>query len=187
MNPYSIYKKGSTWLKWDLHLHTPNTKLSDCYKTNDGTDVWEKFITIIENSDIQVYGITDYFSIDNYVCFLEKFKAQYPKSKKIFFPNIEFRLDVSVNKNAEEVNIHVIFDNELHIDEIKDFLSRLPTNIKQNGATINCNNLTNEQINTAAITCEQLEECLIDKFGTKIWAPLKTIDFQQIYPIYIKY
>jgi hypothetical protein len=168
MNPYSVYKKGSTWSKWDLHLHTPNTKLSDCYKTDDGSDTWDRFISTIEKSDVQVFGITDYFSIENYKYFLEKYKAKYPDTDKVFFPNIEFRLDVSVNKNAEEVNIHVIFDNQLPIDEIKDFLSRLPSNIKQNDAIINCNNLNNVQINTAAITCEQLQDCLKNKFGSRI-------------------
>ena len=121
MNRYFLNNKGSIWSKWDLHVHTPNTKLSDSYKTEDGTDAWERFITIVEESDVDVIGITDYFSIDNYIRFLEFHRIKYPHSKKVFFPNIEFRLDVSVNKDAEEVNIHLIFDNKLSVDKISVF------------------------------------------------------------------
>lgn len=28
---YTKYLKGSEWRKWDLHVHTPLTKLSDQY------------------------------------------------------------------------------------------------------------------------------------------------------------
>jgi len=65
-NPYSIINEGSTWLKWDLHIHTPETKLAPAYFTPDGSDVWEEFIKKIDESDVKVFGITDYFSVDNY-------------------------------------------------------------------------------------------------------------------------
>lgn len=168
MNPYSLYYKGSTWSKWDLHVHTPNTKLSDCYKTEEGTDAWEKFVTIVEESDVDVIGITDYFSIDNYVSFLELHRIKYPDSKKVFFPNIEFRLDVSVNKNAEQVDIHIIFDNHLPIDDIRHFLMQLPSNILQNATKIPCGQLTKQQIKTAAINYDELRKCLLGTFGNRI-------------------
>ncbi len=76
---------GSEWKKWDLHIHTPNTKLSDNFKSTDGTDLWDKFCESLENSDIEVIGITDYFSAENYFTFIEKFKDKYPRSKKKIF------------------------------------------------------------------------------------------------------
>ena len=47
----------------------------------------------MKNLDVEVIGITDYFSVENYYTFIEKFKTKYPNSKKVFFPNIEFRID----------------------------------------------------------------------------------------------
>lgn len=118
------YPRGSEWRKWDLHVHTPKTKLNDQYK--DEQDVWEQFIQEIENSDVSVFGITDYFSIDNYSHFISHFKNTYPQSNKVFFPNIEFRLDTN-NKDGEHINIHVLFDNQDEtIDKINNSLSRLP-------------------------------------------------------------
>jgi hypothetical protein len=49
---------------------------------------------------VSIFGITDYFSIDNYNAFLQKFNKKYPASKKVFFPNIEFRTD-SKNSNSD--------------------------------------------------------------------------------------
>lgn len=57
--------RGSEWRKWDLHIHTPGTVKNDQYG-NSG-DVWEEYIDALEKSDIAVFGITDYFSINNYL------------------------------------------------------------------------------------------------------------------------
>lgn len=116
------YPKGSEWRKWDLHVHTPYTKLNNGYGSND--DVWDRFCDEIEKSDISVFGITDYFSVDNYFLFIEKFKKRYPKSDKVFFPNIEFRID-SKNKNGEHIQLHVIFSNSIEKNKLEQFLTRL--------------------------------------------------------------
>ena len=80
--------KGAIWRKWDLHLHTPETKLNpNGYELNDGDDKWIKYCDIIENSDVEVFGITDYFSVENYFRFKEIFSQKYPDSKKVFFLN----------------------------------------------------------------------------------------------------
>ena len=85
----TIYKsdpKGSEWRKWDLHVHTPLTKINDQYLTLDREDIWQKFCERIEHSDVDVFGIADYFSVENYLSVKEKFHAKYPKSKKSVFP-----------------------------------------------------------------------------------------------------
>ena len=64
---------GSEWRKWDLHLHAPLTKTNDQYKVADGLDVWKEFCDKLENSDVHVFGITDYFSADAYFNTLEKY------------------------------------------------------------------------------------------------------------------
>lgn len=168
MNPYAYAKDGSTWSKWDLHVHTPGTKLSNAYSTTDGTDPWEKFIEKIDSSDVQVIGITDYFSIDNYEKFIDLYNAKEHLVNKTFFPNVEFRLDVSVNRGAEEVNIHVIFNNDIPISEIKRFLAHLNTNISIGGRKIPCSQLQQAQFETAAININDLKNSLETVFGNRL-------------------
>jgi ABC-type cobalamin/Fe3+-siderophores transport system ATPase subunit len=168
MNPYASAKDGSTWAKWDLHIHTPETKLSDAYSTTDGADPWKKFIKKIDTSDVRVIGITDYFSIDNYEKFINLYNAEKHLVNITFFPNIEFRLDVSVNKDAEEVNIHVIFSNDTPIQEIRHFLDRLDTNISISGRKIPCSQLQQSQFKTAAINISDLKKSLESIFGNQL-------------------
>ena len=104
-----IWPRGSEWRKWDLHIHAPGTKLNDQFTTADG-DVWDEYCQRLNDSDVQAFGITDYFSADGYFSVHEKFRMRYSDSDKIFFPNIELRTNDVVNKNQEEVNIHLVFN-----------------------------------------------------------------------------
>ena len=64
------YNRGSEWRKWDLHIHTPFTKLNNNFIVEKG-DVWDEYCKKIHDSDVEVFAITDYFSADNYFIFLE--------------------------------------------------------------------------------------------------------------------
>lgn len=120
----SIYR-GSEWRKWDLHVHTPFTKLNDQYVADDEEDKWDDFCRKIHDSEVEVIGITDYFAIDNYSTFTSKYKDKYPSSKKTFFPNVEFRLE-SKNSSNEHIQVHVIFSNhDDTLGKLNDFLTRL--------------------------------------------------------------
>lgn len=157
---------GSDWKKWDLHIHTPNTKLSDSFESAGGIDLWDKFCESVENSDVEVFGVTDYFSVENYFTFLDKFKVKYPLSRKIFFSNIELRLEVSVNKKAEEVNLHVIFSPNTKKAKITSFLSKQNTNISRNGASVSCKDLlTRTDYESAGVDYKILRETLKEVFG----------------------
>ncbi len=163
---YTEYPKGSVWRKWDLHVHTPGTRLSNGYRVTDGEDIWDKFCCIIENSNVEAFGIADYFSAENYFTFIEKYKKKYPKSPKRFFPNIEFRLEVSVNNAAEEVNLHIIFDNDIPKNKIDSFLSKLNTNISRNGAKVSCMDLSDQRdFEGASIDYKNLRKTLKEVFG----------------------
>lgn len=160
--------KGSQWSKWDLHIHTPNTKLSDHYTVEGTEDIWKKYCKTIEESDVSVFGITDYFSVENYFIFLSKHKEYYPNSIKIFFPNIELRLEVSVNKSAEEVNIHVLLSNAPEVTQakIEEFLLKLNTNIKVNEAVVACKNLSNtSDYEKAGVSHSHIRTVLKEVFG----------------------
>ena len=165
---YAKYPKGSEWRKWDLHVHTPDTKLNDQYNVVDG-DKWDYFCEKIEESDVTVFGITDYFSVENYFTFIDKFRAKYPDSKKVFFPNIELRLDVSVNRNAEEVHLHVIFSEKAEQIKIESFLSGLKTTLTKNGAAVSCKDLsTLSDFEGATVRHGDLREALGRVFGNNV-------------------
>ncbi len=119
------YPRWSEWRKWDLHLHVPFTKLNNQYSGENEKNIWDKFCQKIEESDIQVFWITDYFSFDNHKKFYKEFKSRYPETKKVFFCNIEFRTETK-NSDWENIQIHVIFSNkESTINKIDNFLTRL--------------------------------------------------------------
>ena len=123
------WPRGSEWRKWDLHLHSPGTKLADQFKAT-GANIWDEYCGRLEDSEVQVFGITDYFSADGYFRTLEEFCRRYPKSKKLLLPNIELRTGDVVNAAQEEVNVHLIFNpfRQHHERSLKSFLHSLKTN-----------------------------------------------------------
>lgn len=128
-------ERGSEWRKWDLHIHTPGTAKNDQFGSSD--DVWEQYIDCLEESDISVFGITDYFSMDNYYKVLE-YKAQGYLQGKTILPNVEMRI-VPVTKSGTAINIHAIFDPSLTKEELeREFFGCLE--IKSGEDTYHCIN-----------------------------------------------
>jgi ABC-type lipoprotein export system ATPase subunit len=166
----SNYPQGSIWRKWDMHVHTPYSKLAaEGYVLEDGSDPWDKFCEKIEQSDVIVFGITDYFSVDNYFIFIEKFFKKYPDSEKVFFPNIEFRLE-DKNKENDYVNIHVIFSNLVTKEDIQKFLDNVVLeNINGDGTILKCNqtDLSKVGYDKALVKKESIQKSLKDNFGKK--------------------
>lgn len=162
----SLYR-GSEWNKWDLHVHTPYTKLNNQYR-DDSSDVWEKYCEIIYDSDVKVFGITDYFSVDSYFIMAEKYREKYPESNKVFFPNIEFRLD-SKNSSNEHIQIHIIFSNtEQTLRKLNNFLTRLELLSTDNTTLTNkyCveDDLRGVGYDKAMVQIDNLEKKLRDNF-----------------------
>jgi predicted ATPase len=160
------YTRGSEWRKWDLHVHTPNTKLNNQYKQHG--DDWDQFCQKINDSDVSVFGITDYFSNENYLKFIEKFKQKYPSSKKVFFPNVEFRID-SKKSNKEHIQLHVVFSNNQEtVDTINIFLTRLNLVSTDDSNSTNkyCTDtdLANVGYDKAMVRVEELQEKLKKDF-----------------------
>jgi len=161
----SPWPRGSEWRKWDLHIHAPGTKLNDKFRVADG-DVWDEYCKRLHNSVVQVFGITDYFSVDGYSTALAKFQERYPDSGKVFFPNIELRTNDVVNKKQEEVNVHLVFNpfRPDHEDKIKSFLMSLKTNKTDSaGRNVKASELSKkshfeEATTTRAFIREALEE-----------------------------
>lgn len=125
-----MYRRGSEWQKWDLHVHTPESGMA-----NEFGDDWDKYVQSLFkkaiDNNIAALGITDYFTIDGYKKLKNDYLENEDKLKTLFtpseiasikniaiFPNIEFRLKTIVNKSR--VNYHIIFSNEITIDDIEE-------------------------------------------------------------------
>lgn len=162
---------GSQWRKWDLHVHSPGTKLNDQYTATTGDAAMEQFCKKLEESDVVAFGITDYFSADGYFAFIKKFNDLYPDSKKVFFPNVELRTSYVVNSAQEEVNVHIIFNPFApKFDELlKKFLQHLSTNkTNGSGARIKVSELSGKtDFEGATTTREYIEEAFREVYGDK--------------------
>lgn len=165
----SLSERGSQWRRWDLHIHTPCTKLADDYKSI-GQDVWNEFLDILEASDIHAFGLTDYFCCDNYFLALEKYRDRFPNGEKVFFPNIEFRLSDAIGKNGNSPDMHVVFDNNPKVcphDKISTFLQRLKTHLTdENGVEISCSDLgAKGRYEQATVSLKGIRAALSTTFG----------------------
>ena len=125
------YPRGSEWRKWDLHVHTPASGLSNGFHGD-----WDNYVKVLFSLAIErgvaAIGITDYFTIEGYEKIINDYIKKDDKLLELFgskeiidkvksillLPNIEFRLDKMVGQNR--VNYHVIFSNEVEIEEIKE-------------------------------------------------------------------
>ena len=162
--------RGSLWRKWDLHVHAPGTKKNDQYENDrSSADALDFYCDKVEQSDVTVFGITDYFSADPYFAFVERFKAKYPKSQKVIFPNIELCTSDVVNSASEEVNLHIVF-NSFAPDcgaRIRDFLRHLDTNKTGTGGkrVKACHLKTAHDFEGATTTREFIQKAFNEVFG----------------------
>ena len=116
---------GSIWRRWDPHIHTPGTVLNDQFGDEEA---WEDFLQRIETSNpqIEVLGITDYYSLDNYVKAGTFKDAGRIAGVKLLFPNVELRYAVGTAKGAP-INFHLMVspDDIEHVVQLKRFLRKL--------------------------------------------------------------
>jgi hypothetical protein len=162
------FPRGSEWRKWDLHVHAPLGKLYDGYRTKDGSNALDLFCDVLEASDVQAFGITDYFSFDSFKGFLKRFREKYPTSTKVFFFNLELRLNETVNMALEEVNVHLLF-NPRSFDLVPKFLTRLSVVKTGKDATpIMCSELkTDADFQSATVTRASITKAFEETFGPK--------------------
>lgn len=124
---YTKFKRGSEWRKWDLHIHTPETKKNDLFEGSTPKEKWDKFIDTINKSKepIAVIGITDYFSIDTYFKFKQYVSdGVITKQFDLIIPNIEIRV-VPTAASGTPINLHCIFNPSIDAEIESRFLSKL--------------------------------------------------------------
>lgn len=121
-----ILKSGSTWLRWEPHIHAPGTVLNNQYQ---GAQVWDDYLLAIESAtpEVRALGVTDYYLIDTYVRVQEEKQRnrRLPRCDLVF-PNIEMRLSIGTVR-GNWVNVHLLVSPEdpAHVEEINRLLSRL--------------------------------------------------------------
>src|SRR5688500_15310541 len=113
---------GSTWRKWDLHVHTPCSIVQNYGGNTD--KAWAAFIEDLEKLpvELQVIGINDYIFVDCYERILKSKREQGRlKNIDLILPIIELRLDkfAGIVKKGKDglysksdwnrINLHVIF------------------------------------------------------------------------------
>lgn len=167
----SKYQRGSEWLRWDLHIHTPDSKLGSSFL---GV-TWDEYINALDKSatanKISVIGITDYMTIDGY----EKVYAAYtdtsvPRlaSVDLILPNIEFRSLPSTTA-AKALNIHILVNptDPQHIQKIKQALRNL--RISYGGQTYGC--IRDQLIEFAKAQKNNLDAEAAYKYGVEQFKP----------------
>ena len=169
------YPKGSEWRIWDLHIHTPGTAKNDQYGNDEA--VWEAYIAKLEeNTDVAVLGITDYFSIENYL-FLKQRQTEGRLQGKTILPNVELRI-TPVTKQETPINIHVIFNPELSVDFIeREFLGCLK--FSYGGSEYSCTRRDLIALGKAFRNDNSLD----DEFARKVSIGQFNINFQDLYHI----
>lgn len=126
----SRWTRGSEWRRWDLHVHTPESRLGSSF---DGL-TWGQYVAALEQAAkvarISVIGVTDYMTLDGYEkLFQEKTNNNHLATVDLLIPNIEFRM-MPQTTDGRALNLHLLIDpsEEDHIDKIKRALRNLKFN-----------------------------------------------------------
>ena len=65
--PHATVRRGSTWAKWDLHLHTPCSASNNQFPKlpENGEPDWEPYVATLEKLEgFAAVAVADYFEIE---------------------------------------------------------------------------------------------------------------------------
>ncbi len=133
--------QGSTWKKWNFHVHTKGTNKNDQFSSATMDDFFHLFYKKAIENQIAAIGITDYFSIDRYrdaLAYRASVESKVDlEGKKLFneneiefinsifiFPNVELRL-LPATDRGRLINIHCLFNPDYVADLENDFFSHI--------------------------------------------------------------
>ena len=123
-----VHSDGSRWRKWDLHIHTPASfqwsgERFDRASEEHNIQLIAEMVEAINSSDVDVFGIMDYWTFDGYHRFRRHCRSnQSPECAKRVFPGIELRIEAPVDYR---LNTHVLFDDAVTDQQLDDFLNTL--------------------------------------------------------------
>lgn len=112
---------GSTWRRWDPHVHMPGTLFEDKFASTTTEEALEALGACAPA--IEVVGVTDYFTTASFRRAQEAWVAGAGSKISYLFPNVELRLD-NATARGNGVNLHVLAASE-NVDLLDDLLSRL--------------------------------------------------------------
>lgn len=162
------FELGSEWRKWDLHVHIPGGTNNDEYSSTAEEPAIDKFCRVLEESDVAVFGLTDYFSMDQFFIIKTRFEELYPQSTKTLLPNLELRLPEHLNREGQSVNIHILFRPNIDQSTAEDFCKSLKTTHSvENGKKLSCADLKPEHFDSTTVTMTAIDDALKDVFGDK--------------------
>ncbi|REL24816.1 hypothetical protein DYD21_16790 [Rhodohalobacter sp. SW132] len=125
MRNQEFNKRGSSWRKWDLHVHTP-ISIEQNYGGDQG---WDKYFDDLRKlpEEVEVLGINDYLFLDGYWRVKEEWEAGNLPNIKLLLPVVELRLDKFGNSGGSlsRANYHVVFSNEVDSSIEPQFLNNL--------------------------------------------------------------
>jgi len=132
------WPRGSEWRRWDLHIHTPESRLGSPFSGL----TWDQYVIAMETAatqaKISVIGVTDYITLDGYEkLFAEKKMNGRLSTVDLLIPNIEFRM-MPQTADGKALNLHLLVDpsENDHIDRIKRALKNLK--VKYDGQPYGC-------------------------------------------------
>lgn len=115
-------ERGSQFRKWDLHIHSLYSISVDYGENNQNREDKEKlFLETLNSNQIEVVGLTNYFKFTDEDF---AFKKYLEKNGITVFLNLEVRLS-NVNKEKMFIDYHILFDNTLEEQVIKNLLGEL--------------------------------------------------------------
>lgn len=167
-----VNNKGSEWRRWDLHIHTPETKKNDCYTGRTPDEKWDNFYNDINNyvsdgtdpnKSIIVIGITDYVSVENYKKVIAD--KRLPESIKLVLPNVEMRCQPIANNSP--INIHFIFNPDI-VDSLE---SRFFSKLSMSFSTTDYSAAKDELIRLGKINDATLDDSTAYKKGIELFVP----------------
>ncbi|MBN2287347.1 MAG: hypothetical protein JXI43_12925 [Tissierellales bacterium] len=122
-------ERGSKWRKWDLHLHSFYTSLSNDFSSS----TQKEYIKKIKDENLEVIGLTNYFNFSDEDWDLKQILQN--EGVEVFL-NLELRLTYT-NKEDNCCDLHLIFSNELSRQDIDPFLTKLNCSISGRQKTLN--------------------------------------------------
>lgn len=138
---------GSNWHKWDLHIHTPDTQFNNKGFNITGKskeEIWKIYCQKLNDSGIDVFGITDYFSINNFEYLKNNRNNLGLRKDIVLLPNIELRVQDLTAKGSGKgekenfANIHIIFSEDTEVQKIENFLEHIHLKIGSSNTSQTC-------------------------------------------------
>ncbi len=156
-----IIERGSTWKKWDLHVHTPESLVHNYPGEKEAA--WEAFLDDLEAlpTEFKVLGINDYLFVEGYERVLREKRNGRLANIDLLLPVVELRMDKfgGILEKGDDrqytsspwsrINLHVIFDEiepalirQQFIPAISRRYTLVPGAVGQWGGVITRENLT---------------------------------------------